>query len=303
MNDPMAEWTPRRERSVELVDASPVAALTSLLDTGAPAVSPGDTLPPLWHWVALPRWTPSSRLGTDGHPLRGAFLPPVDLPRRMFAGGSVSLHGDIVVGSEVVRESIVESVETKQGRSGALVIVKVVTTLSTLTDTVLLTERQDLVYRDNPPRPSADHGEEGRQRPDHTTIADFTVGGPGGPVLTSAGEDRWDFHTDPTRLMRFSAATANAHRIHYDWPYATAVEGYPGLVVHGPLSTLGLIEALRLAGVSDHVQRVEHRNTAPLFCGQAARVELRANGQMAQVDLVGPHDQTIAAMTADLTAL
>jgi 3-methylfumaryl-CoA hydratase len=207
-----------------------------------------------------------------------------------------------------VRESIVESVEAKQGRSGALVIVKVVTTLSTLTDMVLLTERQDLVYRDNPPRPPLGPGQDGLHSPGAVAngpladLAEIAATRPGGSVLTSAGEDRWNFHTDPTRLMRFSAATANAHRIHYDWPYATVVEGYPGLVVHGPLSTLSLIESLRLAGLSRQVQRVEHRNTAPLFCGQSAQIALRRGDGTAQVDLTGPHDQTIAAMTADLTA-
>jgi len=245
-------WRPATVVDEARVDPAPVAALHALLDDGLPLPGPGDALPPLWHWVALPRWSPSSVLGLDGHPVRGSFLPPVELPRRMFAGGEVVLHAPVQIGSIVRREAEVTSVEHKQGRSGPLAVVTVDTRLLD-GSTLLLEERQSLVYREA--------GERSAPRP----VADSAPDAP----LTRVGEWAWSLATDPTLLMRFSAATANAHRIHYDHPYATGVEGYPGLVVHGPLMTLSLAEVARLEGVGD-VTTLRHRNLAPLFCGMPA---------------------------------
>ncbi|MDP3889889.1 hypothetical protein [Nocardioides sp.] len=147
--------------------------------------------------------------------------------------------------------------EHKHGRTGELVVV---TTLTRLYDgaTLCLTERQDLIYRGAASRPTD------AAPPLARTFS------PDVP-LHAAGEGTWGLHTDPTLLMRFSAATANTHRIHYDWPYATGVEAYPGLVVHGPLMSLLLAEVARLSGVTD-VASVKHRNLAPLFCGDPAQL-------------------------------
>ncbi|MGP3917888.1 FAS1-like dehydratase domain-containing protein [Nonomuraea sp. 10N515B] len=253
-------WAPHTVTTVETVEPHPVAALSALFDDGMPVIGPGDALPPLWHWGALARWPVSSVLGVDGHPARGSFLPPVELPRRVFAGGEVVFHAPLTVGATVRRESRVESVTEKSGRSGRLVVVVVATTLYDERDRLALEERQDLIYRDAVPVPFA---------------ADIEIPAalvPAGAPLTRAGEWAWDLATDPTLLMRFSAATANPHRIHYDWPYATRVEGYPGLVVHGPLMTLALAEVLRLEKHDGPILRMRHRNRKPLFCGQAARL-------------------------------
>ncbi|MER6969719.1 MaoC family dehydratase N-terminal domain-containing protein [Nocardioides sp. NPDC000445] len=287
-------WRPHRVRSTETLDAGPAAALGALLDSGARVPAAGDVLPPLWHWVALPRWPASSVIGVDGHPRRGDFLPPIDLPRRMFAGGEVTFHGDLRVGTEVVRESEVVSVEEKDGRSGRLAIVKVLTHLvDGERDDLLVEERQDLIYREAAPAPTS--------FPDPGPASTFSPAGP--PLVAEDGG--WRFVTDPTLLMRFSAATANPHRIHYDWPYATRVEGYPGLVVHGPLSTLVLAEALRLAHPDRVVRRLKHRNTAPLFCGDPARVRVdRPDPDTApdsvEVALRRPDDTVLAGLTAEL---
>ncbi|WP_026918144.1 FAS1-like dehydratase domain-containing protein [Gordonia shandongensis] len=270
---PDAAWRPRTVTSDELVDPAPVAALAAMFDDDLPTPRPGDPLPPLWHWVALPRWSPSRELGADGHPRRGSFLPPVDLPRRMFAGGRVEYPGVVRVGDTVRRESVVESVTEKRGRSGRLVIVVVATTLYGGDGAPAVRETQNLVYREAaPPGAAAD-----------VDPAPAPVGAP----LRADGPDRWALRTDPALLMRFSAATANTHRIHYDWPYATRVEGYPGLVVHGPLMTLSLIEALRLRG-DVALASVTHRTVAPLFCGESASVtvETRPAGIAARV--LGP---------------
>ncbi|MFE7224645.1 MaoC family dehydratase N-terminal domain-containing protein [Nocardioides sp. NPDC057577] len=275
--------------STETLDAGPVAALGALLDSGTPVPAAGDLLPPLWHWVALPRWPVSSVIGVDGHPRRGDFLPPIDLPRRMFAGGEVTFHGDLRVGAEVVRESEVVSVEEKDGRSGRLAVVKVLIRLvDKERDDLLVEERQDLIYRDAAPAPSS--------FPDPEPAV---VDPAGAPLVPEA--DGWRFVTDPTLLMRFSAASANPHRIHYDWPYATRVEGYPGLVVHGPLSTLVLAEAIRLAHPDQAVRRLRHRNTAPLFCGDPAHVRIDApTPDTAEVALRRPDGTALAGLTAEL---
>ncbi len=269
-------WEPYARTSEEVVEPGPVAALAALFDNGLPAPREGDELPPLWHWVALPRWPVSSRLGLDGHPVRDDFLPPVDLPRRMFAGGEVVVHRAPKVGETVRRRSIVDSVTEKSGRSGKLVIVQVRTELSGMDGTPYVEERQDMLHREAGPSSSPAVPE---------TAAALE---PAGSPFRRADGQTWEFVTDPTLLMRFSAATANAHRIHYDWPYATRVEGYPGLVVHGPLMSLALAEVLRLDSPSSRVRRISHRNQAPLFCGQPAQLRVSPGTRSVALDLLGP---------------
>ncbi len=277
--------------TTELVDPGPVRALGALLDGGPRVPGAGDPLPAMWHWVALPRWAASSTLDRDGHPVRGAFLPPVDLPRRMFAGGEVAVHVPLRVGEEIRRESRVGSVEEKNGRSGRLVVVVVETRYLGLDGELRVEERQDLVFREA----SSPTGDPVAPGP----AAALT---PAGPPLRRDGEAEWSLATDPTLLMRFSAATANAHRIHYDWPYATGVEGYPGLVVHGPLMTLLLVETLREAGALPDRVRLRHRNHAPLFCGQPAVVRHRGDGHGVTATLERGHRDeplTCTSLTAD----
>lgn len=252
------DWSPRTVVDRITVAPGPVSALAALLDTGRDQPAPGDPLPALWHWGALARWPRSSALGVDGHPRRGGFLPPVDLPRRMFAGGSLERHAPLTVGAEVERVADVVSVRPTQGRTGRLVLVGTRTVLREPDDgPVLLTEHQDLVFREAGVAPV------GAGVPDRTS--------PGAP-LTRESAGRYVVRTDPTLLMRFSAATANPHRIHYDHPYATGTEGYPGLLVQGPLSVLLLLEALRLEGYA--AESLTHRLTAPLYCGQPAVIDL-----------------------------
>ncbi|HEX2316980.1 MAG TPA: MaoC family dehydratase N-terminal domain-containing protein [Thermomonospora sp.] len=283
----MERWEPHTVTTDEPVDPAPVAALAALFDDGLPTPEPGAELPPLWHWVALPRWPVSSEVGADGHPARGSFLPPVDLPRRMFAGGEVTFHRPLRVGETVRRESTVESVTEKTGRSGRLVIVVVRTRLSGRDGALCVEERQDLIYR-----------EAGAPTGTAAPVEDAAALQPVGAPFRRAGEWTWDFSTDPTLLMRFSAATANAHRIHYDWPYATRVEGYPGLVVHGPLMTLALAEVLRLEGGSGRVTRLSHRNKAPLFCGQPARLRGAQTPEGLSLDLFGPGGEAAGPHTS-----
>ncbi|MEV4141601.1 hypothetical protein AB0J72_56780 [Dactylosporangium sp. NPDC049742] len=241
-----------------LVQAGPVRALAALFDTGLPAPGPGDPLPPLWHWAALPTWPPAGETGPDGHPRHVTPPHPPGFPRRMFAGGTVRLLADLTVGSTVDRTVEVLSTTPKSGRQGDFVLSTVQTRLTRADGVLAVVETQDIVYRPASPPTSA------------------------APVLPEASSvdallspaDRpgeWVLRTDPVRLMRFSAATANGHRIHYDLAYAMGVEGYPGLVVHGPLMTLALLETVRLRDAA-LVTEVTHRNMRPLFCGQEARI-------------------------------
>ncbi|TQM32606.1 FAS1-like dehydratase domain-containing protein [Nocardia bhagyanarayanae] len=282
-------WQPRPETSIELLDPAPVAALAALLDDGLPVPGPGDPLPPLWHWVALPRWAASGVLGADGHPRRGSFLPPVELPRRMFAGGEIRLHAPLLVGSTVRREAEVVSVTEKDGRSGALVVVDVRIRLFTGTGQLAVEETQNLIYREAAPAPD---------RPTQPPSAEDTL--PRTPLRRTA-DNAWDLRTDPSLLARFSAATANAHRIHYDWPYATGVEGYPGLVVHGPLQAIALAEIHRLMGGAP-VRELRHRGRAPLFCGQPARLLATEVPGGVSLELFGPGGESAGPnATVDVT--
>jgi 3-methylfumaryl-CoA hydratase len=206
------------------------------------APQPGAPLPPGWHWLFFNGAARASELGPDGHPRRGGFLPPVPLPRRMWAGGRLSFAAPLPVGTVARRESQVASVEAKRGRSGDLVFVLVRHRIFGA-DGLAVEEEHDIVYRAQP-APGAP--------------APWTEAAPSGAAW------RREVRPDPVLLFRYSALTFNGHRIHYDHPYVTRVEGYPGLVVHGPLiATLLLDLAIREGGAV--IRRFSFRAKSPLF--------------------------------------
>lgn len=256
--------------STEIVQAGPVHAFAGLLDDGLPVPEVGAPLPPLWHWVALPRWPAAGQVGPDGHPVRAVPPYPPGFPRRMFAGGTVRLAAPLRVGATVHRTVRVVSRTQKSGRQGEFMLVTVETRLTDTDGRLAVLETQDIIYRRaTAPGAAATAAPEPLPQPE-----------PVAAILVRADDGTWRFRTDPRLLARFSAATANGHRIHYDWPYATGVEGYPGLVVHGPLMTLSLLETARLDDPERRVGVVEHRNHRPLFCGQTA--EVRGGGSGAE---------------------
>ena len=219
----------------ELITPGPAQALAGLL--GVPAA--GEELPLLWHWVYLLDRPPQDALGPDGHQARGGMpVPPGPGLRRMFAGGRVWRHGPLRVGAEATRRTWQASSARKEGRSGPLHFVTVRTEISQggSRAQVVITEEQDLVYREP--------GANGPARSAH--------------IVTAAGRDR-TVTVDPVLLFRFSALTYNAHRIHYDREFARS-EGYPGLVVHGPLQALLMAELARPFGTE-----YEYRLVAPLY--------------------------------------
>lgn len=214
-------WIGRQETVTDTITTFPVGALAATLDRDEPTV--GDALPGLWHWLYfLPR-APQSQIGPDGHPQRGGFLPAVPLPRRMWAGSVLSFPGTLRVGDAITRTSTITDVTMKEGRTGALVFVKLHHDTAG-PEGIAIREEQDIVYRD-----AAQPGEK-----------------PPAPRPAPADAPwRRDIMPDPVLLFRYSALTFNAHRIHYDRRYGTEQEGYPGLVVHGPLMATMLVDLVR----------------------------------------------------------
>lgn len=241
----LATWIGRREVVTDTVAASPVAGLAATLDRDDPAPRPDDMLPPGWHWLFCLPCARQGALGPDGHPARGGFLPPVPLPRRMWAAGRMTFHAPLRIGGAVRRESTIADVTLKQGRQGPLVFVLVRHEISG-PDGLALVEEQDIVYRD-------EAGAGG--------TPDVAADGPAMP----APSWRRVITPDPVLLFRFSALTFNGHRIHYDRPYATTTEGYPGLVVHGPLLAVLMLDLLRRERPDATLARFAFRLRRPLF--------------------------------------
>jgi 3-methylfumaryl-CoA hydratase len=239
----LRSWIGRTETRTDQVCAAPVAALAATLDRTDAEPLPGSDLPPLWHWLCFTPQARASEIGADGHAKRGGFLPPVPLPRRMWAGGRLQFNHPLQVGDEITRLSRIADVNVKHGRSGALVFVTVRHAVSNARGLALI-EEHDIVYRDipvpgaPPPEPQA---------------------APASAAFSRA------IVPDPVLLFRYSALTFNGHRIHYDRPYVTEVEGYPGLIVHGPLIATLLLDLLRRERPDARVRRFVFKAMRPVF--------------------------------------
>ena len=244
------------------VDPYPVAALAALFDDGLPEAGPGDPLPPYWHLAACAVPPPTGALGPDGHPRSGLVTAPPGRPRRMFAGGRLSALGTVRVGERLDRTQRVTASTDKQGRSGPLRFSTAESVFRRPDGDVVLVEEQDIVYR------AAGAVAPAPARAQAPAPARAGLGDEPGRLLTRAGQPlRAVFRADAVALQRFSAATANPHRIHYDHPYVTSVEGYPGLVVHGPLLLLSMLELIRLDLPGLVVTGVRFQARAPVFAG------------------------------------
>ena len=234
------DWIGRTDVRQDVVTAAPLVALAALLDRDDPAPREGDPAPPLAHWLYfLPNYR-QSEAGPDGHDSRGSFLPPAPLPRRMWAGSRIEFLRPMRVGAPIARLSKIADVKPKEGRSGALLFVTVRHEVSDEEGPVIVDEH-DLVFR----------GE--------TTLANPPVAAPTGEAW------RREIRPDPVLLFRYSAVTFNSHRIHYDHPYVTQVEGYPGLVVHGPLTATLLVDLLRRSRPDTVLRAYSFRAMRPLY--------------------------------------
>ena len=244
-----ADYIGRQHTAADEVSPRLLHGLAATLNLPMP-----DTLPPLWHWMLFQDWIAAPGLGPDGHPRRGGFLPPVhDLPRRMWAGGRVRFHTPLSAGDWVERTSTILNVTEKHGGTGRLVFVTVSHHI-TGPDGLAIEEEQDIVYR----------GAEGAAVKSAPTAAPAPAGAVSADVLP-----------DPVLLFRYSALTGNGHRIHYDLDYVRNEEGYPGLVVHGPL------QATWLAGLvgGEPIRHFSFRGRRPAFHGAPLRLECWREGQ------------------------
>ncbi len=256
-------WVGKTEVLHDLVTAAPVSGLSATLDRADAPPTPGTPLPPLWHWLYFLPQHQQSLLGADGHAQRGGFLPPVPLPRRMWAGGRLQWRSSnpLVVGDAVHRMSRIASVKHKAGRTGDLVFVLVKHEVHNVRG-LALTEEHDIVYRANV-APTLGTGVS--SLPPEGALA--PRGGPSALDPASADSAAWSMQIKPddVLLFRYSALTFNGHRIHYDRRYVTEVEGYPGLIVHGPLIATMLIDLLRRHMPKAHVLGFEFRAVRPVF--------------------------------------
>jgi len=227
----LKSWIGKTETTSDLVTAHQAQLLAATLDRDS-NLKDGDPLPPLWHWIYFLSPSRLGELGRDGHPKLGGFIPPVALPRRMWAGGRFEFAEPVLLGEELAKQSTIKDVALKDGRTGKLCFVTVRHKFSGTDNGLRMAEEHDVVYREDPTRGSAP---------------------PEPPLPPQGGEWVRTITPSPIMLFRYSALTFNGHRIHYDIDYCREVEGYPGLVFHGPLA------ATLLAGMA-----VEHADGRPL---------------------------------------
>ena len=237
----ISDWIGKTEEATDWVDPWRVRAIAATLGRTDISDAEGATLPTGWHWCLFPPIVGRDETGPDGHALRGGFLPPVELPRRMWAGGRIDVQRPLTVGEAVMRKSTIDSIVEKEGRSGPLVFVTVRHEFFGGEGDPAFTEEHDIVYR-----------------------------GPGGPASTPPPVSEpavWSetVETDAVLLFRYSALTFNGHLIHYDVDYCRDVEGYPGLVVHGPLMATLLLGLAEANSDGRAIRHFSFRNISPVY--------------------------------------
>ena len=255
--DHLRQWVGRTSEASDIVTAQLVKGLRATLfqEIGEPKA--GDAAPFTVHWCLAHPVFPMSMLGPDGHPTRGGFLPPVPLPRRMWAGGELEFLDSLRIGDEVTRTSRIADVTVKSGSTGTLCFVAVEHLVSTPRGTAIR-ERQDIVYRE--------------------------IGGaqPAAPAKAAPSprlaQHRETHMSDAVLLFRYSALTFNGHRIHYDHDYVTKVEGYPGLIFHGPLQAAFIVELAAKLRSGKPPKNLSYRGVQPLFAGSEFSINANDNG-------------------------
>lgn len=245
----LPDWIGRWRESEDELTRPAMRRLAAMLDREDVALAAGAAVPPHWTAVLFDDAAPQSRLGPDGHPLKGDFLPPVPLPRRMLGGRRLTYHAAPRIGDLLRRRSEITAITPKTGKSGRLVFVTVRHSV-TGPEGLVSVEEQDIAYRE-----AAAPG----QKPAAEAAA---------PARAAAWTE--GFAPDPVLLFRYSALAFNGHRIHYDADYARGEEGYPALVVNGGLTTLMLLEAAARRADGRPLLRYAARTARPLFCGRAA---------------------------------
>ena len=260
-NTALQAWIGRRETRIDVISPVPVAGLSATLDYPVTRAGEGELLPPLWHWLFFLAAPAASELDGDGHARRGGFMPPVRLPRRMWAASDVDFVEPVRVGDVLQRVSSIEAIEPKKGRSGELVFVTLLHEVSR-EGRLAISERQRLVYRG--------------------TAANVNEN----PSIQAApAQPQWSYSItpDPILLFRYSALTFNSHRIHYDRDYATKEEGYDGLVVQGPMTAMMLLDALLREVPDIQPKSFRFRGIRPLLDGNCIELQGRRDEKSAEL--------------------
>ena len=258
----LKSWVGRRQEQVDVTAPGPIAKLMATLDRDDPVPVPGDPAPPLAHWLYFLSHSRNSELGSDGHDARGGFLPPIPFPRRMWAGGRIEFLQPLRVGERIRKVSEITELSFKEGRSGPLVFVTVHHEISG-EDGTAIREDQNIVYREDAAASSRLASPSARPPVSSPPPPDAGAG------TGRFGDAPWRRRVlpDPVMLFRYSALTFNSHRIHYDHPYATGEEGYPGLVVHGPLTATLLLDLCRRELPDAGIAVFDYKASRPLFAG------------------------------------
>ncbi len=275
----LQQWVGKTEAAHAPIATGAAQALAATLDRSSLLANPPANLPPLWHWIYFWSAAQQAQLGPDGHAERGGFLPPVPLPRRMWAGGRLAFHVALPLDIEATRTSTVKQVDVKNAASGTLAFVTVAHDIS-VDGTLCITEEHDIVYRAAP-----------------------LPGAVAPPAKAAPQNATWSrtITPDPVLLFRYSALTFNGHRIHYDRAYVTEVEGYPGLVVHGPLIATLLADLVRRHLPDATMRSFDFRAVGPLFDIEPFTVNGRLDADGIHVHLWAANARGELAMQATAT--
>lgn len=280
----LKDWVGGSQEAADLVSAGSTVALARALDLPDDGLIAGTDLPPLRHWLYFREIVPRSRLGRDGHPALGGFLPDIgaywggSATRRMWAGSRIAFHRPLTLDAHARRLSTIEAVSEKVGRSGRLVFVTVRHDLFGAAGECCITDRHDIVYREEK----------------------AGAGGSLSPPEPAPADHVWEdgFTADPVLLFRYSALTFNGHRIHYDRDYAMQVEGYGGLVVHGPLLATLLCDFAVQLRPGRTLRDFAFRGRRPVLDGQPFRLRAKEAGDRGLSLWIADADEVLA-MTAE----
>lgn len=272
-------WVGSQETKVDDITLFPARALDAALDNTS-ILNKGDALPGFWEWMYFLATPKRVATGIDGHPNRGGFFPPVPLPRRMWAAGKQERFKDLIIGQEAKRISTIKSVDLKEGSTGNLVFVGVNHTFHQNNE-LCISQDQNIVYREDP-APDA----------------------PLPPIKQPPADPTWSVNklADSVLLFRYSALTYNSHRIHYDKPYATTQEHYPGLVVHGPLLVTLLLNQARKELPETIIKQFKFRAVRPTFENKDFKVQGKLDGDQLSLWSVDHEGALCMQLDAELTS-
>lgn len=237
-------WEGQSWEQEDVIDGGLVAGMSAALDRNDVQPKTGDPLPPCWHWMYFRDTTRQSQLGIDGHGGRRGNMPTIPLPRRMWAGSNIIFVSPLRIGETALKHTLIKNITPKMGNSGQLIFVKLEHTILNSSEEIVIKEEQNLVYRE-----------------DHKSSRATK------PTFAISNKPTWTrkIDPDPVLLFRYSALTFNPHRIHYDRNYSTEIEGYPGLVVHGPLIATLMLDLCRRNCLDKIINEFSFRALAPLF--------------------------------------